>query len=136
MRVALLSYNAQLHNAIGNCIVEKVRFFQERGAEVRVFVQDGRQLNPALLSCAVEVAQPNVTGPTWEYLRQADLVFAVYAQAHELLQYLPLLAGAGPRIVLDYHGVTPPDLWPVLHREGLEKSVATCAATSGAPITP
>ena len=48
MRVALLSANAQFHNAVGNSIAEKVRFFVERGAEVRAFVEDGRRLHPFL----------------------------------------------------------------------------------------
>jgi len=122
MRVALLSYNAQVHNAVGNHIAEKVRFFQERGAEVRLFVQDARRLHPDLRSCGVEVRQPSAAGPVWDELQQADLIFAVYAQYHDLLQYLPLLAGTGPRIVFDYLGVTPPDLWPDQQREGLDVS--------------
>src|SRR5438552_9551394 len=106
MRVALLSYNAQLHNAVGNHVAEMVRFFQERGAEVRLFVQNARRLHPDLRSCAVEVHQPRTDGSVWNDLRQADLLFAIYAQYHDLLQYLPLLAGTGPRIVFDYLGVT------------------------------
>lgn len=123
MRVALLSYNAQLHNAVGNQIAEKVRFFQERGAEVLLFVQDARRLHPDLRSCTVPTPTPTLDGPAWDYLRQADLVFAVYAQYHDLLQYLPRLAGTGPRIIFDYLGVTPPELWRAARREGLEQSV-------------
>lgn len=123
MRVALLSGNAPRHNAVGNQIAEMVRFFQERGAEVRLFVQDARRLHPAVQACCAQVSEPRADGPVWDYLRRADLVFAVYAQYHELLQYLPRLAGTGPRIILDYLGVTPPDLWPDQHREGLEQSV-------------
>ena len=122
MRVALLSGNAPLFNAIGNQIAEKVRFFQERGAEVRLFVQDARRLHPEVRSCCVEVPNPTEAGPVWDYLRRADLVFAVYAQYHDLLQYLPRLAGIGPRLVLDYHGVTPPELWPDHQRERLDQS--------------
>ncbi len=122
MRVALLSGNAPAFNAIGNQIAEKVRFFQERGAEVRLFVQDARRLHPDLQTCCTEVAQPSADGPAWDYLRQADLVFAVYAQYHDLLQYLPRLAGMGPRTIVDYHGVTPADLWHVANREPLEQS--------------
>src|ERR1700738_4084059 len=88
MRVALLSGNAPRHNAVGNHIAEKVRFFQERGAEVRVFVQDARRLHPAVQACCALVPEPRADGPVWDYL-----------------------------------GVTPPDLWPDQHREGLEQSV-------------
>jgi glycosyltransferase involved in cell wall biosynthesis len=122
MRVALLSGNAPRHNAVGNQIAEKVRFFQERGAEVRLFVQDAQGLHPDLCSCCSELREPIAEGPAWDFLRQADLVFAVYAQYHDLLQYLPLLAGTGPRVVFDYHGVTPSDLWHTPEREGLEQS--------------
>ena len=122
MRVALLSGNAPVHNAVGNQIAEKVRFFQERGAEVRVFVQDARGLHPDVRSCCVEVAEPSAEGPVWDYLRHADLVLAVYAQYFDLLQYLPRLAGEGPRIVFDYLGVTPADLWHTPQREALEQS--------------
>jgi glycosyltransferase involved in cell wall biosynthesis len=122
MRVALLSSNARRHNAIGNQLAEKVRFFQERGAEVRVFVQDARELHPDLQVSCIEVTQPVVDGPVWDFLRNADLVFAVYAEYHELLQYLPCLAGQGPRVVLDYYGVTPPDLWHLQQSEALNQS--------------
>src|SRR5580765_5765358 len=111
MRVALLSANARRHDAVGNQIAEKVRFFQERGAEVRVFVHDARHLHPHVQSCCVEVSEPCADGPAWDYLSHADLAIAVYSQYHVLLRYLPRLVGIGPRIVFDYLGVTPPALW-------------------------
>src|SRR2546422_3446000 len=98
MRVALLSGNAPRHNAVGNQIAEKARFFQERGAEVRLFVQDARHLHPEVRSCCIEVAAPTLDGHAWDYLRHADLIIAVYAQYHDLLQYLPALIGTGTRI--------------------------------------
>lgn len=123
MRVALLAYNAPLHNAVGNQIAEKVRFFQERGAEVRLFVQDARKLHPDVHACAIHVPTPSTQGFAWEYLQQADLIFTVYAQHHDLLQFLPLLAGTGPRIVFDYLGVTPPEFWDQSDRARLEPSI-------------
>jgi O-antigen biosynthesis protein len=122
MRVALLSYNAQIHNAVGNHIAEKVRFFQERGAQVRVFVQDVRRLHPELCDCTSEVRQPHTDGPVWDELQKADLIFVVYAKYYDLLQYLPLLVGTGPRIVFDYLGVTPREFWPDQQREELDVS--------------
>ncbi len=122
MRVVLLSGNAPRHNAVGNQIAEKVRFFQERGAEVRLLVQDARSLHHDLLSCTLEMRQPLSQGPAWDELRQADLVLAVYAQYFALLQLLPCLVGQGPRIVFDYLGVTPSQTWHDQHREGLERS--------------
>ena len=120
MRVALLSFNAEARNAVGSHVADRVRFFQERGAEVRLFVQDGRRLHSELRGCTTEVREIAIDGPVWNALRQADLILAIYGQHHDLLQYLPLLAGAGPRIVFEYLGVTPPELWPDQQREGIE----------------
>lgn len=120
MRVAVLSYNAEIHNAVGSYVLERVRFFQERGARVRVLVENDRRLHPELRTVTMVAAKPGTDGPAWDELRQADLVFAVYGQYYELLQYLPLLAGAGPRIVFEYLGVTPPEFWPARQRESLD----------------
>ncbi len=122
MRVALLSHNARQHDAVGSMLVERVRFFTERGAEVRLFVEDGRHLHPDLQACCVVVSEPTTQGPAWDYLHLTDLVLAMYPQTYDLLQWLPCLAGGCTRIVLDYLGVTPPSLWPDQHRERLEAS--------------
>lgn len=111
MRVALLSSNARARDAVGNQLAEKVAYFLERGAEVRVFVQSGEQPHPLVRPYLEVVRRVEATGPTWDYLAEADLVVAVYAQYHALLDYLPLLAGGRPRVLLHYHGVTPPELW-------------------------
>jgi O-antigen biosynthesis protein len=110
MRVAILSHNARTQDAVGNQIAEKVRFFQERGAEVRLFVENGVRLHPDVKDVACIAGPPTLEGPDWQYLCGTDLIFAVYGQYHQLLQYLPCLEGEGPRIVFDYQGVTPASL--------------------------
>lgn len=121
MRVAVLSANARQGNAVGNHIAEIARFFQDRGAELRVFIEDTTLLHPALSQIAARV--PNESIPP--YLSQCDLIFATYAGEYKLLQWLPLLAGAGPRIVFDYLGVTPAALWAGTNRERLERDART-----------
>jgi O-antigen biosynthesis protein len=121
MRVALLSYNARAHDAIGNHLAETVAVFLERGSAVRVFVQSADGLHPALRDCTEPVDTAEAQGPTWDYLAGADLVIAQFAQACTLLNFLPLLAGGKPRLLLDYHGVTPPALWTGVQREALEQ---------------
>src|ERR1043165_6714988 len=123
MRVALLSFNARRHNAVGNLLAETIRFFHERGTEVRLFVQDDRQLHPDLGSVCVQTLDISTVGPVWDYLCEADIILAVYGQYYELLQYLPLLADRAGRIVLQYLGVTPPQFWPDQHRESLRTSL-------------
>ncbi len=124
MRAALLSANAQARNAIGNNVAEKLAFFLDRGADVRVFLQTADRLHPALAEHVDLVSSVTNSGPVWDFLAGADLVIADYAQYHDLLHFLPLLAGKKPRLLLEYHGVTAPDLWPSPQRERLEKSRA------------
>ena len=48
MRVALLSHSAPAGDAIGRQLAEKVAFFRDRGADVRVFVETDRRLHGGL----------------------------------------------------------------------------------------
>ncbi len=132
MRVALLSHNARAHDAVGNHVAETAAFFLDRGAAVRLFVSSAAGVHPALRGCTEPVQAAAPHGPVWDYLAGADLVIAQYAQAYDLLHFLPLLAGGRPRLVLDYHSVTPPALWPGPGREALEqglrqRGIAWCA---------
>ena len=132
MRVALLSCNAQARNAIGNQVAEKAAFFLERGAEVRVFLEHLDHLHPELSSIATQVTRVERRGAAWDYLKNCDLVCADYAQTYDLLHYLPLLIGQKPRLVLDYHGVTPAAHWEgpqrdLLTRSARERGVVWCA---------
>lgn len=121
MRVALLSASAAAGDALGHQLAEKVGFFLERGADVRVFLEHDRRLHPAVRRhCAVVPhAQPH--GLAWEFVASADLVIADYSQHYGLLDWLPLLAGGRPRVIVDYHGVTPTHLWSAQQREALER---------------
>lgn len=120
MRVGLLSYNARAHDAVGNHVAETAAFFLERGAAVRVVVQSTERLHAELRGCAQAVDDVEPRGPVWDFLAGADLVILQYSQACELLHFLPLLAGGKPRLLLDYHSVTPPELWSGPNREALE----------------
>jgi glycosyltransferase involved in cell wall biosynthesis len=134
MRVALLSYNARGGDAIGNQVVEKFTFFHERGADVRVLVEDDHALHPALRGHAHAWPQPQPTGELWDFLAGADLVCVEFGQHYELLNLLPLLAGGRGRVLLDYHGVTPPELWGPYRREALAKGVRQRGLVWGADV--
>ncbi len=124
MRVGLISFNGQAGNAIGNHLAEKLAFFVERGADVRVFLQEGARLHPALAQHVHVMSEVQTSGPAWDFLAGADLVIVDFAQAYNLLHYLPLLAGGKPRLVLEYHGITPPQSWPAPQRAVLEKGLS------------
>jgi glycosyltransferase involved in cell wall biosynthesis len=121
MRVAIISFNACAGDAIGNLIAEKVAFFLDRGADVRVFVEDGKRLHPQVERHCHIVVVPETDGLEWQYVQTADLVVVEYGMAYRLLEWLPLLSRAGRRILFDYHGITPPGLWIGPQREALEQ---------------
>jgi glycosyltransferase involved in cell wall biosynthesis len=123
MRVALLSHSARTGDAIGNSVAQKLGFFLERGAEVRVFLESVKAVHPTV-GPFCQVMDPVPQGEGWRFLSSADLVVVEYGQFYALLDLLPLLARGKPRILLDYYGVTPPELWGPHNREALIKGVS------------
>src|SRR5262245_41776460 len=111
MRVALLAHSARFGDAVGNQVAARAAFFRERAADVRVYVESDARLHDELLP----FTQTVVTDPEREAvisdLTQSDLIVVEYSQAYRLLEVLPCVAGRGPRILFDYHGVTPPKFW-------------------------
>jgi glycosyltransferase involved in cell wall biosynthesis len=146
MRVALLSANARAGDAIGNQVAEKLAFFFDRGADVRVFLESGDHLHPVVGRHCRVVNDIEPDAETSAFLSSADLIVVEYGHFYTLLHWLPLLvrrrAGdmqstpqpnlppqggrepdslGGPRILFDYHGVTPTDVFGPHNREGVEK---------------
>jgi glycosyltransferase involved in cell wall biosynthesis len=111
VRVALLSCNARPGDAIGNQVAAKCRFFRERGAEVRVILEWDQPVHPDVADAVVIWPNPSPVGECWDYLQSCDLIVAEYGQYYALFGLLPLLADGHARIIVDYHGVTPPELW-------------------------
>lgn len=121
MRVALLSRNCCRADAIGAQVAAKIAYFQQLGAEVRLYLSEDQTLR------AEAAALKPIVGTShriWqdeserEYLLSCDLVVAEYGAAYDLMNLLPALSGQGPRIVVDYRGVTPVTLGDTgLHSE-------------------
>lgn len=120
MRVGLLSANARSGDAIGNQLAEKVLFFVDRGADVRVFIEDERNLHPSVQPYCTLLGQAERKSDACDFLAASDVVIADYSQYYGLLELLPVLAGGKPRLILDYHGVTPAEFWGTHNREALE----------------
>jgi glycosyltransferase involved in cell wall biosynthesis len=123
MRVALVTSNAPAGNAIGNQVAEKLAFFLDRGAEVRVLLESMDRMHPDVRPHA-QVMAPKPEGEGWDYLAGCDLACFEYGQYYPLLGLLPLLHGSRPRVLIDYHGITPPELWSGHNREALTKGCA------------
>lgn len=132
MRVAILSHAAAAHDAVGGQVLAKTRLFLERGAAVRVFVHTDRRLHPFLRPLTTVLRQADASGPAWQWMAEADLAIVEFSQDCPLLHLLPLLADAKPRVLVDYHGVTPPDLAdpalaPSLRRAWSARRLLGCA---------
>jgi glycosyltransferase involved in cell wall biosynthesis len=123
MRVAILTATARAGDAIGNQVSEKVAFFLQRGVDLRVFADSSEHLHPAVRTCYRSSASLVPPGEDWQFLASSDLILVEYGRDYPLLRLLPLLAGTKPRILFDYYGVTPPELWGPHNREILEMSV-------------
>lgn len=110
MRVALLSRNCCRADAIGAQVVAKIAYFQQLGAEVRLYLSEAQSLRSEAAALKPVI---NNSHRIWqddnerEYLLSCDLVIAEYGAAYDLMNLLPALSGNGPRIVIDYRGVTP-----------------------------
>lgn len=135
MRVALFSRNACRADAIGAQVVAKIGYFQQLGAEVRLYLSEGHALRTeaASLKPIMGTAQR-----IWqdagerEYLCSCDLIVAEFGAAYDLMNLLPALSGQGPRLVVDYRGVTPvelgdPGLHPDLAAAAKQRSLLWCA---------
>jgi glycosyltransferase involved in cell wall biosynthesis len=123
VRVALLSSNARAGDAVGNSVAEKLAFFLDRGADVRVYVESTRDLHSAVRPHCRTLDPRRLADGDWSFLTTADLVVAEFGHAYPLLGLLPLLGEGKPRLLIDYHGVTPPELWGAHNREVLAQGV-------------
>ncbi len=121
MRVAFVACSAPARTAVGNLLAEKVAFFLDRGAEVRVFLESIAGLHPQILPHAEVCDAVPTAGPAWDYLSQSDVVFFEFSQGFELLHLLPLLADEKPRLIATYYGLSPSAGWPGPQRELLER---------------
>jgi glycosyltransferase involved in cell wall biosynthesis len=121
VRVAILAHNAQGGDALGNQVAEKLAFFLDRGADIRVLLESEQRLHAAVRSQCRILSGAKLRKDCWEFLSSADLILVEYGQYYRLLEWLPLLAGGKPRLLFDYHGVTPPEFWDGPNREALEK---------------
>lgn len=121
MRLAVLSASAYAGDAVGNLIARRLAFFLDRGADVRVLVEDDRRLHPGVRPWCHAVSDPAPRGPAWDFLASADLVWVDFTHHFQLLDLLPLLAERGVRVVFNYHGVTPPRLWGRHNREAIQR---------------
>jgi len=110
MRVVLLSHNARRGDALGHQIAARSRFFHERGDNVHVWIECNRRLHPSLQG-SVRTIRDEPPSRLVHDLQGVALLVVHFTHDYPALDVLPLLSSNGPKVVFDYYGVTPPELW-------------------------
>jgi len=110
MNVSILNLNLVAADAIGSCIINQVRFFQQRGDEVRVYVSHLPEDVPADVGAIAErVTLGELITGRIEHFRRSDLFLYHYPGYYELLESIRGVERG--TVIFYYHNVTPPELW-------------------------
>jgi glycosyltransferase involved in cell wall biosynthesis len=116
-RVALVSNDVRLNDSLGNHLVEQLRFFAARGDDVLALVENIDERQPRevrAMCCRVRLAdlQSADVRPLARrgaaHFAASELCVVNYSTHYALAEAARL---AGGQVILDYHGVTPPELW-------------------------
>jgi glycosyltransferase involved in cell wall biosynthesis len=123
MRVSLINQNMMGGDAIGACMINQVRFFMQRGDDVRVYVLDAPRNVPAEVEALTKVITLlDLIDGREEHFRLSDLYIYHYPGRHSLMESIRGIERG--TVIFNYHNVTPPELWGSdIGREWLQQSV-------------
>jgi|HigsolmetaAR202D_1030399.scaffolds.fasta_scaffold00721_10 Glycosyltransferase len=116
--VCLINSSCRTRDAIGQHIVEQIRFFKARGDRVLAIVEDiderwPREVRQHLVSCDLETlrsGQPSLAQRrAYEHFASADLVIVHYSAYYPLAEAIRIINRG--QVIFDYHGVTPASIW-------------------------
>lgn len=110
MRVSLLNGNLVAEDAIGTCLINQVRFFHDRGDDVRVYVPHHVSHLPADVRAVTRTVTPRqlIDGQE-EHFALSDLLIYHYPGHYALIESIRGIDRG--IVVFYYHNVTPPELW-------------------------
>ena len=110
MRVNLVNVNLYQRDAVGKTLLAQLRYFRRHGHAVKVYVTAEPNVDDAGLRDLVCVTDPEkLLADRESDFWKADLHVIHYPVYYSLLENLYLLKQS--RVVLDFHNVTPPELW-------------------------
>jgi glycosyltransferase involved in cell wall biosynthesis len=104
MRVAMLTGGDLGEDFAGSYVSQRLAFFQERGADILIFVESAARLPQELEPITAACPGGQVDAEGWRFLTAADLVIADYHGPSALHALLPRLAGGRARILVDCQG--------------------------------
>ncbi len=130
MRVSIINLNLVGHDAIGQSILNQIRFFRRRGDSVRVYVQQGVDNIPEDVDDLVVMPGSPSGAAADTHFATSDLYVYHYPSRYDLIDTIATRERGA--VILYYHNVTPPDLWQSsFAREVLEDSIASLARYAG-----
>jgi glycosyltransferase involved in cell wall biosynthesis len=108
--VSLINLNLVVEDAIGTCIINQARFFQQRGDEVHIYVLHPYFDLPADIEEVTRIVTlADLIGGGQGHFLVSDLYIYHYPGRHELMESI---RGIDRGVVIFYyHNVTPPELW-------------------------
>lgn len=127
-RVCIVNGNCVINDAVGNHLVNQLRFFQRRGYEAMLLLEhiDGRHpaaLRQHMMGVTLDDLRRGSDNPQTRravlHFQSADIYIFHYSTYYTLAEAIRLV-GRGV-VIFDYHGVTPPHLW---QGEGVEHLIA------------
>jgi len=110
MKVSILNLNLVGPDAIGTCIIRMARFFQNRGDQVRIYIEHRPEGVPAEIKvlCSVVKLGDLISGREGHFTDSGLFIYH-YPIRYGLLETIKgIKRGA---VIFTYYGVTPPDLW-------------------------
>jgi glycosyltransferase involved in cell wall biosynthesis len=112
MRIVFFAIYVRGADSIGRELIEWVRILCRNGHTVRVIVERIGPGTPADIRAltAVHTERSLRQSIDWEYVCTADLAICDYPAFYGLADVLRAIEQ--PALLLIYHGVTPPALWP------------------------
>ncbi len=139
MRVSLINLNLVAQDAIGQCMLNQVRFFRRRGDDVQVYVMYPPQGTPedvAALTHVVSLA--DLVARRDKHFVCSDLYVYHYPGRHPLMESIKGIDQGA--VIFYYHNVTPPELWGTeVKRDMLRKGqegVSELAPSADLIVTP
>lgn len=109
--MTIVAASVRARDAVGNSIVDKARFFQGLGCDVKVFYEDIAEPPTELRHLFWRVRYGNLhrNCAEAEHFHKSAIYVLDYPHYYELAEAIRL-AGRG-LVFFNYHGVTPPELW-------------------------
>jgi O-antigen biosynthesis protein len=117
-RVCIVNGNCVLNDALGNNVVNQLRFFEERGYQALALLEHIDLRVPAeirryFVRMSYEELRQGPINPQTRrgvnHFYNADIYVFNYSSYYALAQAMRLV-GRGV-LIFDYHGITPPQLW-------------------------